>query len=136
MGVNAINVDADIFVHNSATAALCALRLSRRLCGTFSIIFFIIFFSNIGGRQSLHVHVRGAQVIFSQISVSRVYVYLANNDCVVCRQRPWRLLLYTTGALLTIPFNIWIENLAVLWGMFGHKHQFYVVKKDWQTLDV
>uniref|UniRef100_A0A914V0T0 Uncharacterized protein n=1 Tax=Plectus sambesii TaxID=2011161 RepID=A0A914V0T0_9BILA len=39
------------------------------------------------------------------------------------RQRPWRLVMYTVGALLTIPFNIWIENLAVLWGMIGQKHQ-------------
>lgn len=46
------------------------------------------------------------------------------------RHRPWKLLFYTLGALLTIPFNICIENAAVLWGMFGRKHQFYVVRKD------
>jgi egghead protein (zeste-white 4 protein) len=50
------------------------------------------------------------------------------------RGRPFRLLLYTVGALLTVPFNICIENVAVLWGMFGRKHQFYVVKKDLQIV--
>lgn len=34
------------------------------------------------------------------------------------------------GALLTIPFNICIENIAVIWGMLGNKNGFYVVKKD------
>lgn len=46
------------------------------------------------------------------------------------RLRPWKLLFYTFGALLTIPFNICIENAAVLWGMVGRKHQFYIVRKD------
>lgn len=46
------------------------------------------------------------------------------------KHKPWRLLIYTVGALLTIPFNIMIENVAVLWGMLGKKHQFYVVKKE------
>lgn len=34
------------------------------------------------------------------------------------------------GALLTIPFNVWIENIAVVWGILGDKNGFYVVKKD------
>jgi len=47
-----------------------------------------------------------------------------------CRQNSWRLLFYVAGGLFTIPFNICIENLAVLLGMFGDKYKFYVVNKD------
>ncbi|KAK0417192.1 hypothetical protein QR680_012871 [Steinernema hermaphroditum] len=52
------------------------------------------------------------------------------------RQHPWRLVLYMTGALLTIPFNIVIENVAVLLGMFGDMNSFYVVNKDAQVYTV
>uniref|UniRef100_A0A8R1DUG9 Uncharacterized protein n=1 Tax=Caenorhabditis japonica TaxID=281687 RepID=A0A8R1DUG9_CAEJA len=45
-----------------------------------------------------------------------------------------RLGMYLAGALLTIPFNILIENAAVLVGMFGRKDQFYIVNKDIQTV--
>jgi len=41
-----------------------------------------------------------------------------------------RFLLCICGALCTIPFNILIENVAVIWGLFGHKHRFYVVNKE------
>lgn len=34
------------------------------------------------------------------------------------------------GALATIPFNLIIENVAVVWGLFGKKHKFYVVSKE------
>ncbi|KAL1110469.1 hypothetical protein AAG570_007997 [Ranatra chinensis] len=34
------------------------------------------------------------------------------------------------GALLTIPVNALIENIAVIWGLFGKKHKFYIVNKD------
>ena len=41
-----------------------------------------------------------------------------------------KFLICVIGALLTIPFNIIVENVAVLWGFFGPKHKFYVVQKD------
>ena len=50
-----------------------------------------------------------------------------------CRNNSWHLLLYIIGALFTIPFNICIENVAVLLGMFGNKYKFYVVNKDKRT---
>ncbi|CAH1393393.1 unnamed protein product [Nezara viridula] len=34
------------------------------------------------------------------------------------------------GALATIPVNVVIENVAVIWGLLGKKHKFYVVNKD------
>jgi egghead protein (zeste-white 4 protein) len=41
-----------------------------------------------------------------------------------------RLIIFILGALLTIPFNIIIENIAVVWGLFGNKYHFYVVNKE------
>ncbi|XP_077295047.1 beta-1,4-mannosyltransferase egh [Arctopsyche grandis] len=41
-----------------------------------------------------------------------------------------RFLLCICGALSTIPFNILIENVAVIWGVIGKKHKFYIVNKD------
>jgi beta-1,4-mannosyltransferase len=37
------------------------------------------------------------------------------------------------GALGTIPVNLVIENIAVVWGMFSNKHKFYVVQKEVAT---
>ncbi|VDD87844.1 unnamed protein product [Enterobius vermicularis] len=41
------------------------------------------------------------------------------------RKSPLRLCAYMIGALLTIPFNVWIENIAVVWGILGDKNGFY-----------
>ncbi|XP_076277360.1 beta-1,4-mannosyltransferase egh isoform X1 [Lasioglossum baleicum] len=41
-----------------------------------------------------------------------------------------RFVLCICGALSTIPFNLVIENIAVIWGLFGKKHKFYVVNKQ------
>lgn len=41
-----------------------------------------------------------------------------------------RFLLCVIGAVLVIPFNLIIENVAVIWGIFGKKHKFYVVNKN------
>jgi len=41
-----------------------------------------------------------------------------------------RFVLCVIGSLFTIPFNIVIENIAVIWGLIGHKHRFYVVQKQ------
>jgi len=38
------------------------------------------------------------------------------------------------GALCTIPFNVIIENVAVIWGLFGNKYKFYVVHKEIKPL--
>lgn len=37
---------------------------------------------------------------------------------------------YLIGAVVTIPFNIVIEDIATVWGLFGSKHSFYIVEKD------
>lgn len=41
-----------------------------------------------------------------------------------------RFLLCVIGAVLVIPFNLVIENIAVIWGIFGKKHKFYIVNKN------
>nr|CAI5835481.1 unnamed protein product [Callosobruchus analis] len=41
-----------------------------------------------------------------------------------------RFLLCVVGAVLVIPFNLIVENIAVIWGIFGKKHKFYVVNKN------
>lgn len=43
-----------------------------------------------------------------------------------------RFLFCICGALSTIPFNLIIENVAVIWGIFGNKHKFYVVNKEYK----
>lgn len=48
----------------------------------------------------------------------------------------WSLFLYIIGALFTIPFNICIENIAVILGIFGRKDIFYVVNKDIDVFQV
>lgn len=41
-----------------------------------------------------------------------------------------RFIICIIGALCAIPFNIVIENVAVILGLFGSKHKFYVVQKQ------
>lgn len=45
-----------------------------------------------------------------------------------------RFLLCALGAVCIIPVNLVIENLAVIWGLVGKKHKFYVVQKDVRSL--
>lgn len=47
-----------------------------------------------------------------------------------------RFALCLIGSLLTIPFNIVIENIAVIWGIVGKKHKFYIVQKEVPTTHV
>lgn len=47
-----------------------------------------------------------------------------------------RFVLCICGALSTIPFNLIIENVAVIWGLFGKKHKFYVVNKEYKVIPV
>lgn len=64
------------------------------------------------GAVNLYLYIIGAVKSFS---VTR-YGYIKFTFCVI-------------GALCTIPFVIIIENIAVIWGLFGNKHSFYIVQK-------
>ncbi len=41
-----------------------------------------------------------------------------------------RYIFYLFGTIFTIPFNVIIENVAVLWGFVGKKHKFFIVQKQ------
>ncbi|CAD5220279.1 unnamed protein product [Bursaphelenchus xylophilus] len=47
-----------------------------------------------------------------------------------------RLVLYLLAGIVTVPFNVLIENTAVVMGMYGQKDEFYIVKKDLHIIDV
>lgn len=40
-----------------------------------------------------------------------------------------RMAMCMIGALITMPFNFLVENIAVLRGLVGNKHKFYIVNK-------
>ena len=64
------------------------------------------------GAVNLYLYFIGA---IKSFSVNR-FVYFKFICCVI-------------GALCTIPFVVVIENIAVIWGLFGNKHNFYIVQK-------
>lgn len=45
----------------------------------------------------------------------------------------YMMLVYVIGAIVTLTFNIVIENIAVVWGVLSQKHQFYIVDKNVNT---
>jgi len=62
-----------------------------------------------------------------------MYVFGVIKSFSLYRMSMSRVAGFIVGALLTIPFNIIIENVAVIWGLFGKKHHFYVVNKEVKT---
>lgn len=40
-----------------------------------------------------------------------------------------RMAMCMAGALITMPFNFLVENVAVVRGLVGNKHKFYIVNK-------
>lgn len=40
------------------------------------------------------------------------------------------LFVYMIGSVLTLTLNMIVENVAVIWGIFSPKYNFYIVKKD------
>ncbi|GJQ82368.1 hypothetical protein Trydic_g436 [Trypoxylus dichotomus] len=66
------------------------------------------------------------------IGAVNIYMYIFGvvKSFTVYRFGLFRFLLCIGGALLTIPLNIIIENVAVIWGIIGKKHKFYVVNKN------
>lgn len=59
-----------------------------------------------------------------------MYVFGVVKSFTVYRFGFFKFLLCICGALLTMPFNVIIENVAVIWGVIGKKHKFYVVNKN------
>ncbi|XP_068627893.1 beta-1,4-mannosyltransferase egh [Battus philenor] len=66
------------------------------------------------------------------IGAVNIYMYIFGviKSFPIHRFGPLKFLLFVCGALATIPFNIIIENVAVIWGVLGKKHKFYIVNKE------
>ncbi|CAJ0941604.1 unnamed protein product, partial [Mesorhabditis belari] len=64
-----------------------------------------------------------------------MYIFGVLKSCAHRYRRSFlRLVGYLIGALVTIPFNIVIENTAVVLGMFGEKNKFFIVDKSMKEL--
>lgn len=74
-------------------------------------------------------------VLCAFIGAMNIYMYIFGviKSFSLHRMGPIKLVCFIVGALATIPFNIVIENIAVIWGLFGNKYHFYVVNKDYKT---
>lgn len=59
-----------------------------------------------------------------------MYIFGVVKSFPIYRFGPLKCCLFIGGALATIPFNIVIENIAVIWGVLGKKHKFYIVNKE------
>ncbi|KFB41556.1 AGAP000868-PA-like protein [Anopheles sinensis] len=75
-------------------------------------------------------------IVCAFITGVTIYMYLFGvfKSFSLLRFKPRFFLLCTVGVLCTIPVNIVIENIAVIWGLLGEKRTFYVVQKDIPTL--
>lgn len=62
-----------------------------------------------------------------------MYVFGVVKSFSLYRFGAWKFVLFIIGALATIPVNIVIENIAVVWGVLGKKHKFYIVNKEIKT---
>ncbi|XP_065158083.1 beta-1,4-mannosyltransferase egh [Atheta coriaria] len=65
-----------------------------------------------------------------------MYVFGVVKSFTIVRFGIWRFMLCIIGALLTMPINIVIENIAVIWGVVGKKHKFYIVNKNIRQFNV
>jgi egghead protein (zeste-white 4 protein) len=59
-----------------------------------------------------------------------LYIFGAAKSFSIQRMGIIKYLMILVGALMSIPFNIVIENIAVIWGLIANKHNFYVVDKN------
>ncbi|XP_063636295.1 beta-1,4-mannosyltransferase egh [Cydia splendana] len=66
------------------------------------------------------------------IGAVNIYMYIFGviKSFPLNRYGPIRCIMFVVGALATIPLNIIIENIAVIWGVLGKKHKFYIVNKE------
>lgn len=71
-------------------------------------------------------------LIIGFIGAVNIYMYIFGvmKSFPMYRYGALKFIMCLGGALATIPFNIVIENIAVIWGVLGKKHKFYVVNKE------
>lgn len=63
-----------------------------------------------------------------------MYVFGVLKSFSIYRFGLMRFVLCAIAAVCIIPVNLVIENLAVIWGLVGKKHKFYVVQKDIRSM--
>ncbi|KAJ1530298.1 hypothetical protein ONE63_005218 [Megalurothrips usitatus] len=70
--------------------------------------------------------------LFAFVEGMNLYMYIFGvlKSFSVYRFGVLRFFLCICGTLLIIPFTLVIENIAVIWGVFGRKHKFYIVNKE------
>lgn len=70
--------------------------------------------------------------LVASVGAINIYMYIFGvfKSFSISRLGMKKFTLCLVGSLLTIPFNIIIENIAVIWGIFGKKHKFYIVQKQ------
>ena len=70
------------------------------------------------------------------VGAVNLYLYLigAVKSFSVTRLGYFKFFCCVIGALCTIPFVVVIENVAVIWGLFGDKKKFYIVNKSLQPI--
>lgn len=71
-------------------------------------------------------------LICAFVGAVNIYMYIFGviKSFSIYRFGPLNFVLFIVGALATIPLNVVIENIAVIWGVLGKKHKFYVVNKE------
>lgn len=71
-------------------------------------------------------------IICGFIGAVNIYMYIFGvlKSFSIHRFGPLKFFLFIAGSLATIPLNIVIENIAVVWGLLGKKHKFYIVNKE------
>ena len=65
-----------------------------------------------------------------------MYIFGVMKSFSVYRFGVLRFILCICGTLLIIPFTLIIENIAVIWGVIGRKHKFYIVSKEFRQSPV
>ncbi|XP_050672676.1 beta-1,4-mannosyltransferase egh-like [Leptidea sinapis] len=59
-----------------------------------------------------------------------MYIYGAMKSFPLYRYGPLKFCIFIGCTLATLSFNIFVENVAVIWGILGKKHKFYIVNKE------
>ena len=59
-----------------------------------------------------------------------LYIYGTCRSFNVARLGVFKFLLLLMAGVFVTPFKVFVENVAVLWGLFTPKHKFFVVRKD------
>ena len=71
-------------------------------------------------------------IIVAAIGAFNLYMYIFGvlKSFSIKRQGPFKFLMCLALVFVAIPLNIFVENVAVVWGLLGEKYKFYIVKKD------